>query len=218
MGKRGVLVAAGDKFVGESISTILEQKICGKGILLFNDGMDALESIIIHKPSFIILDLFLPRLSGLAILKKIKNNDIQTTVLCYCRKLRTPLGVKAIEAGARGVIDYGCGISELTDVIRNVRAGRRFMPDSIKYLIDKKDYDLFPEKYSDITTRQIEVMQMTAGGLSNMEVAFNMKISVKAVEKHKRNLRDKLGLLSSLEIGLFAMREGFVEVKEGGCL
>ena len=218
MGKRGVLVAAGDKFVGESISTILEQKICGKGILLFNDGMDALESIIIHKPSFIILDLFLPRLSGLAILKEIKNNDIQTTVLCYCRKLRVLLGVKAIEAGARGVIDYSCGISELTDVIRNVRAGRRYMSANIKHLIDKKDYELFPEKYRDSTTRQIEVMQLTAGGLSNMEVAFNMNISVKAVEKHKRALRDKLGLLSSLEIGLFAIREGFVEVKEGGCL
>ncbi len=119
MGKRGVLVAAGDKFVGETISTILEQKICGKGILLFNDGMDALEPILLHKPSFIILDLYMPRLSGLAILKEIKNNDIQTTVLCYCRKLRDYDGVRAIMAGARGVIDYSYGSSEFTNAIRN---------------------------------------------------------------------------------------------------
>lgn len=215
---RGVLLAAGDKFVGDSISNILEQKICGKGLLLCNDGMDALESILLNKPSFIILDLYLPRLNGLTILKEIKRNDIKASVLCYCRKLRTPLGVKAINAGARGVIDLSYGISDFTNVIRNVRGGRRFMPESVKRLINTKDLELFPEKYSDITTRQIEVMQMTAGGLSNMEVAFNMNISVKAVEKHKRKIRDKLGLLSSLEIGLFAIREGFVEVKEGGCL
>ena len=163
MGKRGVLVAAGDKFVGETISNILEQKICGKGILLFNDGMDALESILLNKPSFIILDLYMPRLSGLAILKEIKNNDIQTTVLCYCRKLRVPLGVKAIEAGARGVIDFSYGLSDFTNVIRNVRGGRRFMPERVKRLVDAKDFELFPEKYRNITTRQIEVMQMTAG-------------------------------------------------------
>jgi hypothetical protein len=53
---RGVLLAAGDKFVGYSISTILEQKICGKRILQFEDGMDALESILlklikIHVPT-----------------------------------------------------------------------------------------------------------------------------------------------------------------------
>ena len=99
---RGVLLTAGDRFVGDSISNILEQKICGKGILLCNDGMDALESIILHKPSFIILDLYLPRLNGLTILKEIKRNDIKASVLCYCRKLRTVLGVKAIAAGARG--------------------------------------------------------------------------------------------------------------------
>ncbi len=97
-----VLVAAGDRFVGESIACILEQKICGKGILLFNNGMDALESILLNKPTLIILDLFLPGLNGLSILKEIKRNDIKTSVLCYCRKLRPVIGVKAIIAGARG--------------------------------------------------------------------------------------------------------------------
>lgn len=218
MEARKVLVAAGDKFVGDSISIILEQKICGKGLQLFNDGVDALESIIINKPSFIVLDLYMPGQSGLAILKEIKNNDIKTFVLCYCRKLRDYEGVKAIMAGARGVIDYSYGASEFANAVRNVMGGRRFMPENIKRLIKERDYVNSPEKYRNITARQIEVMQMTAGGLSNMEVAFNMKISVKTVEKHKRALRDKLGLLSSFEIGLFALREGFVEVKEGGCL
>ncbi len=215
---REVLLAAGDRFVSDSISNILEHKICGKGLLHFNDGMDALESIIIHKPSFIILDLFLPGLNGLTILKEIKKHDIKASVLCYCRKLRTILGVKAIAAGARGVIDFGVGISDFTLAITNVRGGRRVMPENVKRLVDSNDFFLNPEKYRDITTRQIEVMQMTAEGLSNKEIAFNLKISVKSVEKHKRNLRDKLGLSSSLEIGLFAIQEGFVEVKEGGCL
>ncbi len=109
-------------------------------------------------------------------------------------------------------------MSDFTFAITNVRGGRRVIPEKIKQLVDSNDFELFPDKYRDLTTRQIEVMQMTAEGLSNMEIAFNLKISVKAVEKHKRNLRDKLGLLSSLEIGLFALREGFVEIKEGGCL
>ena len=218
MEARKVLVAAGEKFVGDSISTILEQKICGKGIQLFNDGVDALESIIINKPSFIVLDLYMPGQSGMAILKEIENHNIQTFVLCYCRKLRDYEGVKAIMAGARGVIDFGYGSSDFANAVRNVMGGRRFMPENIKRLIRERDYVNFPEKYRDITARQIEVMQMTANGLSNMEMAFNMKISVKAVEKHKRSIRDKLGLLSSLEIGLFALREGFVEVKEVACL
>ncbi len=215
---REVLLAAGDRFVSDSISNILEQKICGKGLHLCNDGLDALESIIIHKPSFIILDLFLPGLNGLTILKEIKKHDIKAFVLCYCRKLRTILGVKAIAAGARGVLDFSTGMSDFTVAITNVRGGRRVMPENVKRLVDSNDFELNPEKYRDITTRQVEVIQMTAGGLSNMEIAFNLNISVKAVEKHKKNIRDKLGLLSSLEIGLFAIQEGFVEVKEGGCL
>ncbi|MDA3938220.1 MAG: response regulator transcription factor [Spirochaetia bacterium] len=218
MERRSVLLAAGDKFVGDSIGKILEQKICGKELLICNDGMDALESILLNKPSFMILDLHLPRLGGLAILEEINTNDIKTSVLCYCRKLRPRDGVRAIKAGARGVIDLGYSMSDFTNAARNVRGGRRFIPENIKRSLQENDFELFPEKYRDLTTRQIEVVQMTAEGLSNMEVAFNMNISVKAVEKHKRNLRDKLGLLSSLEIGLFALREGFVEVKEGRCL
>jgi DNA-binding NarL/FixJ family response regulator len=193
-----VLVAASERFVGETISTILEQKICGKGLLFFNDGMDALESIILHRPTFIILDLYLPRLSGLAILEEIKINNIKASVLCYCHKLRPREGIKAIKAGARGVIDLDYGMSDFTNALRNVRGGRRFIPENIRRPLKDNDFELFPEKYRNFTKRQVEVLQMTAGGLSNMEVAFNMNISVKAVEKHKRNLRDKLGLLSSL--------------------
>lgn len=213
-----VLLAAGDKFVGDSISNILEQKICGKNLLLCNDGMDALESILLYEPTFIILDLYLPSLNGLGIFREIKKHDIKASVLCYCRKMRPVLGVKAIIAGARGLTDYSAGMSDFTYAISNVNGGRRVIPENIKHLVDSNDFELNPEKYRDITTRQVEVMQMTAEGLSNMEIAFNLKISTKAVEKHKRNIRDKLGLLSSLEIGLFAIREGFVEVKEGECL
>ena len=123
-----------------------------------------------------------------------------------------------MNAGARGVIDYSYGTSELTDIIRNVRAGRRFMPADVKCLVDTNDFELSPEKYKDFTMKQFAVMQLAAEGLSNMEIAFNLKISVKSVEKHKKKIRDKLGLLSSFEIGLFAIREGFVEVKEVACL
>ena len=218
MDQRGILVATGDRFVGDSIINILENGRNGNEILLLNDGMDALESILRNRPDFIILDLFLPRLNGLAILNEIKRKDIRTSVLCYCRKLKDHDGVKTVKAGARGVIDLTYSMSDFAKAIRDVRSGRRFIPENIERLIEDRDYEMYPEKYRDITTRQIEVMQMTAKGLSNKEVAFNLNISIKTVEKHKRNLRDKLGLFSSLEIGLFALREGFVEVKEGACL
>jgi DNA-binding NarL/FixJ family response regulator len=180
--------------------------------LYFDDGIDALDAIIKERPVFIIIDMFLPRLNCLAILKEIKRKNINASILCYCRKLKLCYGIKAIKEGARGVVDFNSSGDDFLKAIETVQCGKKFIPKDIKRLIDDRDYEMFPEKYRGMTVRQVEIMQMTASGLSNQELAYNLNISVKTVEKHKRNLRDKLGLFSSLEIGMFALREGYVDV------
>ena len=211
-----IIVASKDLFIGETFIKIAENLKIGTVLPLVTKGTALLEQITSEVPSLVIMDLFMSDLSGLTILDEIKRRGLKIKILCYSRHLNTVAAVKAVKCGAWGVIDLSSSFCDFENAILSVFSFKKYIPCVIENLLKDRDFEINFEKYKAMTVRQTQILQLSACGSSNEEISYFLKISSKTVEKHKKNLRDKLGLKSTFELCLFAVREGFIEFKEEG--
>ena len=218
MRQKTVLVTAKDALMGPFLCDLVEQEHLGTICSLSSDGLTALSEIDRYNPQFVILDLYLPHLNGISILKEIHDRNKSPQTLCYCRCLNKMVGVKAVKQGATGLIDYQVDREEFRRVMTKVSRGERCYPEPVKELLEEHDYELHPQRYSEVTPRQARVLELVVQGLSNSEIAFELGVSLKMVEKHKHRLSRKFGLASMAELSHFAIRHGIVEKEEYSCL
>jgi len=217
MRKRTILVTGKDAFIGSVLIDMVEKEHLGTLCPYCSHGPETLQCIFQMHPQFIVLDLFLPGLNGLSLLGEIKKCNYNPQILAYCRRLNKMVGVKAVKAGATGLIDYSSTREEFRQCLERVARGIRSYPAEVKSLLEDNDYEKFPQKYTKVTTRQAQVLEMVARGMSNMEISYALGIHVKTVEKHKLVLKRKFGLFSMAEVIHFAIRNGIIEREEGLC-
>ncbi|MBF9015181.1 response regulator transcription factor [Oceanispirochaeta sp. M2] len=128
------------------------------------------------------------------------------------------LGVKAVKNGATGLIDYRSNPEDFRRSIEKTSRCIKTYPGEIQELLDDKDFEICPQKYTKITTRQSQILEHVSLGKSNKEISWILDIHLKTVEKHKNRLREKLGLNSMAELVHFAIRNGITEKDEGICM
>ncbi|MBF9018626.1 MULTISPECIES: response regulator transcription factor [unclassified Oceanispirochaeta] len=218
MNNKTILVSSRDAFTGSLLVDIVEKEHIGKICSYCSDGPTTLQNIERFRPHFILLDLFLPGMNGISILKEIKELLTNPQILCYCRKMNKMLGVKAAKYGATALIDYTSNREEFRSRIERTSRGIKSYPCDIQELLDENDYEIYPQKYTEITTRQTQIIEQLSLGKSNMEIASTLGITVKTVEWHKNIVREKFGLASMAEIVHFAIRNGIIEREEGICM
>jgi DNA-binding NarL/FixJ family response regulator len=215
MEKNTILVATTRKLLSEYLEIIILEDSIGDSVRIVDNGVDVLRVVEEEVPACIVMCLFLPLLSGLGILRKLREMGLNIPTLCFCDDMKVRNGVIAIKEGARGVIDLTRGRFEFGKAMRMVRENKRYIPADVQRVLEEREYEYHPEKFRDLSLREEEVLQMVARGHSNKDVAHQLNISQKTVEKHKKSIRDKLGLQSSSEICFFAVQEGLVKMKEG---
>nr|WP_230391445.1 MULTISPECIES: response regulator transcription factor [unclassified Oceanispirochaeta] len=194
---------------------IVEKAHIGSICSYCSDGPTTLQNIERFHPQFIVLDLFLPRMNGISILREMKRQQKSPLSLCFCRRLNKVLGVKAVKNGATGLIDYRSNPEEFRRSIEKTSRGIKTYPGEIQELLDDKDFEICPQKYTKITTRQSQILEHVSQGKSNKEISWILDIHLKTVEKHKNRLREKLGLNSMAELVHYAIRNGITEKDEG---
>jgi DNA-binding NarL/FixJ family response regulator len=216
--QKTILVTSKDAFIGSMLVDLVEKEHIGTICSYCSDGLSALQNIERFCPQFILLDLFLPGLNGISILKEVKKRHKDTKILCFCRQLNKRLGVKAAKYGATSLIDYSSNTEEFRNRIEKTSRGVRTYPSEIQELLDENDYETCPQNYTEITTRQSQILEQVSLGKSNKEISGILDINLKTVEKHKRILKQKFGLYSMAEVVHFAIRNGIIEREEGICM
>ncbi len=211
MSKDLVLVATRAPLPGQSLKGFLLREKRALQVALVHDGAEALDFILECKPGLVIMDPYLPTMSGAAILEELHRKNLHPPVICFCTNRDLIKEVDLAKRGSRGIIDYAMDIEEVHKIITRVLQGRRAYPEEVEECLDSRDYEFNRRKYTPITRRQVEVMHLTAEGLSNAEIAYRLSICEKTVEKHKTHLKEKLGLESSLAIALYALTHNYIE-------
>lgn len=180
------------------------------------NGFEALRKVVKHKPDLILLDISMPKMSGVSIIKDIKRQSPRTKVLVLTIHRDEEYIITAFESGADGYCLKAAHFEELLIAIKKVMTGKRFLSPEISdvildgYLKEKKRQRPISSLDS-LTLREKEVLKLIGEGHKNAQIAEYLFISVKTVEKHRANLMKKLDRHNAAELTAYAIQHGMVE-------
>lgn len=207
------IIADDHEIVRHGLRGILEHDGQCRVIAEAADGLQAAQLVDKHKPSILILDLNMPRVHGLEVLRQVKTSSPHTRVIVLSMHNDEPYVIEALRAGAMAYLLKGSESQDISRALTEVLAGRRFLSATlsewaINALMTKPADDADP--LHSLTQRERMVLQLAAEGLSNAEVAEKLFISPRTAETHRTNLLRKLGLQNQTDLVRFAIRKGLI--------
>lgn len=178
------------------------------------DGLEAVALVARCKPNVLVLDLMIPRLHGLEVIRRVHAEHAATRVIVLSMHADEPYVVEALRGGALGYVLKDCTASNLIEAIHSVAAGKRYLSPALAeraidaLFQDRGEPGLDP--YETLTGRERLVLQLAAEGLSNPELARKLFISARTVETHRANLMRKLALHSQTDLVRYAIRKNII--------
>ncbi len=182
-----------------------------------HNGREAVEMARTLKPDVILMDIAMPVLNGLQASKQILTANPAAKVLILSAHSDDVYVERMIEVGVAGFIEKQTSADILNKAIREVAAGRTFFSPSITKRLPAgaskpRDRDgLVKRDGRKLTSREFEVLQMVAEGSANKQIALELKISIKTVEKHRQHLMDKLDIHETASLTRYAISAGIIE-------
>jgi DNA-binding NarL/FixJ family response regulator len=162
------------------------------------------------RPDVIVMDIAMPRGSGLAATRRILAECPQTRVLVLTAHEDRAHVIPLLEAGAVGYLPKTVGLNELLAAIRSTSRGESVLPPAIASVVVRHlAGEGEPGARPDLTAREMEVLGLVARGLSNHQIARDLGLSVRTVEAHLTHIYDKLDVSSRTEAALLAQRQGW---------
>jgi DNA-binding NarL/FixJ family response regulator len=209
-----LVIAEDHTLVREGLKSLLKNDPTLKPVGDASDGLEAVKAVQELKPDLLVLDLMLPRLHGLEVLRQVRKLDT-TKVLVLSMHAESSFVLEAFQGGAAGYVLKDSGTQELLKAIRLVISGERYLSPRLSDMAlnacIKKVANAVVDVYATLSSREREVLQLAAEGNSSMEIAKQLFISPRTVETHRTNLMKKLSLRSQTELVRFAIRKRILE-------
>lgn len=180
-----------------------------------SDGVEALEKCRALRPDVLLLDLKMPRLDGIGVLRELADQPEPTKALVLTTFDDTDLLLDAIRSGARGYLLKDVSLEQLVVAIRTVAAGgTHFQPVLTERVVQRaRELPRPPsalELPAPLTEREIEILKLLSAGLSNREIAFALDIADGTVKNHVSSVLAKLGVRDRTRAVLKGIELGYV--------
>jgi DNA-binding NarL/FixJ family response regulator len=208
------IIADDHDIVRRGLRGILETNGSCKVVAEAADGLAAAQLAEKHRPGVLILDLNMPRLHGIEVLRQVRTSSPQTRIIVLSMHNDEAYVIEALRAGAMAYILKGSESVEIAHALTEVLAGRRFLSAplsewAINALVTKPAADADP--LQTLSQRERMVLQLAAEGHNNPEIAEKLFISPRTAETHRTNLLRKLGLQTQTDLVRFAIRKGLIQ-------
>jgi two-component system, NarL family, response regulator NreC len=179
-----------------------------------SSGIEALKLVEKHQPNVVVTDLMMPDLNGLEVTRQIRERHPRIAVVILSMQADEAYIIQALQSGARGYVLKDAPSSCLIEGIREAYAGRRYLSPPLSNraleIFAKQSQAESNDLLESLTTREREVLQLTAEGKTSAEVARLLHISPRTVETHRANLMAKLRLNNQSEVIRYALRHGLL--------
>lgn len=211
-----VMLADDHVLIREGIKQLLEFDGSMKVIAEASDGIECLEKLKNVKPDILLLDINMPNMNGIDVLKELKEKNDPLKVLILTVHSEVEYLVKAIDIGANGYILKDSGSAELKQAINAViDEGSYIQPNLIPALNSRLiNRDMDREKLASLTKREVEILTQVACGMFNKEIAVNLNISERTVKNHISNIFKKIDASDRTQAAVFAIRNNIVNLYE----
>jgi DNA-binding NarL/FixJ family response regulator len=206
-----ILIADDHGIVRSGLRLLLEREPDIEVVGEASDGVEAREKAISERPDLAILDVKMPRLTGLQATREIREQVPEVAVLILSMHDDERYLFEALKAGASGYVLKRQADQDLLDAVRAVERGEPFLtPDAQRTLI-KDVLERGSESADELTPREQEVVKLVAEAHTNREIAEILHLAEKTVESHRANAMRKLGMRDRVELVRYAIRRGLIE-------
>jgi DNA-binding NarL/FixJ family response regulator len=209
-----IVVADDHRIVREGVRRLLESREDFRVIGEASDGEEAVRVILEKQPDVALMDIWMPRLSGIDATRRLGKRGLETKILVLSMHENQNYVEEVLRAGAAGYIVKNAAPDDLLAAIDAVREGASYLSPAItQQVVDAIAHpgDPTPSGVAALTDREREVLQLIAEGLSSKEIAGMLGVSLKTVDSHRSNLMEKLDIHKVGGLVRFAIRCGLVE-------
>lgn len=174
------------------------------------DGAEALEMTRRFEPDVLVLDLAMPKLPGLEVLKALTERIDRTKVIILTASIATPELLGALQLGARAVVAKQAVASELLLAISAVVNGNHWLyggvvPNIVEMITSLLD-QVAKQSPLGLTPRELEIVGLVAQGATNQQIADAFNVTAETVKQHLKNIFRKTGVASRVELAMFAVK------------
>lgn len=215
-----ILIADDHRLFREGLRELLQEQpdfqVAGEA----PDGQETLRLLDHLNPDILLLDLEMPRLSGMEVLKKLGGSSGHTRIIVLTALMDKPQIPEAFALGVRGLVlkEYAAGT--LMGCIRAVMAGKYWIlgeavsdPSAISLDQGKAAKAAGAGNRYSLTARELEILSAIIAGQTNREIAEKFTISEQTVKHHLTHIFDKVGVYNRLELALFAIHHGVISAR-----
>lgn len=219
MRKIRVVLADDHALVRQGISRFLEESGDITVVAEAGDGERALELVAEHQPDIAVIDIRMPKLSGVDLARRIKAEHPQVKILVLTAYDDDPYIFALLQAGANGYILKTADSTQLIQAVRLIAAGEPALdPTVAKRLLERVASGHVELKGDEVverpTDRELEVLRLTGKGLTNRAIGLELGISDRTVQGHLAKVYSKLHVNSRTEAVLKAMQQGWIALDD----
>lgn len=206
-----ILIADDHAVVREGLKRLLRKLTEIKQVEEANNGQEALQMIETNRYDFVILDISLPGMSGLEILKSLKSQNNPTRILILSMHPEEQFAIKAFQLGALGYVTKDRAGEELLLAIRKISTGGKYISTELaEYMAFSQEQKTEKAVHEKLSRREYQIMIMLSNGKSSREIAMELFISEKTVGTHRSRIMEKMGMTRKSELTHYAIQNKLI--------
>jgi len=204
-GKRSTVLLADDHAVVRlGLRAMIDQQPDLQVVAEADTGPQAIEKFTQVRPDIAVVDLVLPEKDGAEVCEAIRAEVPRARVLIVSSSSASEHVHRALKAGAQGYLLKDSSPAALLSAIRDVLAGLRVVPPGVAQSLAERAYQ------SDLSPRELEVVQLVVNGLSNKQIADRLGLTEATVKTHLTHIFEKLGVEDRTQAAMAAVKRGIV--------
>ncbi len=209
-----ILIADDHAIVRSGLKKVLDAKPDLEVVAEAEDGAEAVEKALKEDVHLAILDVSMPRKTGIQAAAELHKRKPELRVLMLSMHDSEQFLFEALKAGASGYVLKSGADTDIVDAVRSAMRGDSYLyPSAVTAMV--RDYvergGRGEEQFDVLTPRELEVLKLIAEAHTSKEIAKELWISIKTVERHRQNILDKLGMRDRVELTRYAIRRGLIQ-------
>jgi DNA-binding NarL/FixJ family response regulator len=209
-----ILIADDHALVREGVKRVLDQEADLTVAAEAADGAEAVEHALTDSVDLAILDISMPRKTGLQAAQELSRRRLELRTLILSMYENEQFLFEALKAGASGYVLKSGADNDIVEACRAAMRGQSFLYPSAVHTLIRDFIERADERGRDfdiLTPRELEVLKLIAEGQTSKEIAATLVITIKTVDRHRTNMLEKLGMRDRVELTRYAIRRGLIE-------
>jgi DNA-binding NarL/FixJ family response regulator len=209
-----ILIADDHTIVRSGLKKVLDAKPDLEVVAEAEDGAEAVEKALKEDVHLAILDVSMPRMTGIQAAAELHKRKPQLKTLMLSMHDSEQFLFEALKAGASGYVLKSGADTDIVDAVRAAMRGDSYLyPSAVTSLV--RDYvergDRDEEEFDVLTPRELEVLKLIAEAYTSQQIADALFISIKTVDRHRQNILEKLGMRDRVELTRYAIKRGLIQ-------